>query len=85
LAAIDFVIYLQLMWSVVALMTGEVTNVLLTLALTGLFPAAIARIFAAPPRRRRTVRRMHHLPLRLPPRTDPSLQAGFEGAAPDRR
>ena len=37
--AIDMVLYVVVMWSVVALMIGEVTNVLLTLMLTQVLPA----------------------------------------------
>lgn len=45
LAAIDLVIYVHIMWSVVALMTGETTNVLLNLMLTQLLPLALIRRF----------------------------------------
>jgi hypothetical protein len=41
--AIDLVIYLFVMWSFVALMTGEVTNVLLNLVLTQVIPAAATK------------------------------------------
>lgn len=43
LAAVDFVIYLCGMWAVVALMTGEVTNVILNSVLTQLLPLAAIR------------------------------------------
>jgi hypothetical protein len=56
--AIDFVIYLLWMWSVVALLTGELTNVLLNLALTGLVPAYVARSFSGPPATRAAPIRM---------------------------
>lgn len=57
-AAIDLVVYLLWMWSVVALMTGEVTNVLLTFMLTGLIPAVLARGLIARLMHRRTLRRV---------------------------
>jgi ACR3 family arsenite efflux pump ArsB len=44
-AALDFVVYLLIMWAVVALMTGEVTSVLLNLVLTQLVPVAAIRLF----------------------------------------
>ena len=46
LTAVDFVTYLLIMWSVIALMTGEVTNVLLNLVLTQLIPLAVIRLLA---------------------------------------
>jgi hypothetical protein len=41
--AIDLVVYVLVMWSIVALMVGEVTNVLLNLALTQVIPAAATK------------------------------------------
>lgn len=41
--AARFVVYLFVMWSVVALMTGEVTNVLLNLVLTQILPLTLIR------------------------------------------
>lgn len=41
--AIDLVVYVFVLWSVVGLMTGEVTNVLLTAALTQIIPAAATK------------------------------------------
>lgn len=55
-SAIDLVIYLCVLWSVVALMTGEVTNVLLNLVLTQIVPALAARAWLT--RRRRPARRV---------------------------
>lgn len=46
-AAMRFVTYLVWMWSVVALMTGELTNVLLVMVLTGLIPISVVRFYAS--------------------------------------
>jgi len=56
-ASIDFVTYLLWMWAVVALMTGEVTNVILTTVLTGLLPAHVARFLIKPRTTARHARR----------------------------
>lgn len=42
-SAIDFVLYVFVLWAVVALMTGEVTNVSLSLALTRIVPIAVLK------------------------------------------
>lgn len=60
-SALQFVVYLQCMWSVVALMTGEVTNVVLTTALTGLLPTFAAIVLASPRPSRRAVLRPRQL------------------------
>ena len=42
---LDFIIYVYLMWSIVALMTGEVTNVILNMVLSQLIPLFAIKIF----------------------------------------
>ncbi len=42
-AAIDLVLYILVVWGVVALMTGEVTNILLSLMLTRVIPMQVLR------------------------------------------
>lgn len=81
-AAVDFVIYLLWMWSIVALMTGELTNVLLVFALTGLFPAAVARMFTTTPQHRPPAYRAIGT---LMSHADHLRRAGTVGLVPDRR
>ena len=66
--AIDLVVYLFVLWAVVGLMTGEVTNVLLNLVLTQIVPAAAAKALLT---RRRTARRprARHVPASRPLRS----------------
>jgi oligosaccharide repeat unit polymerase len=42
-AALDLALYVMVLWAIVALMTGEVTNVLLSLVLTRIAPLVILR------------------------------------------
>jgi hypothetical protein len=43
-AAVDLVLYVFVMWAVVALMTGEVTTIILSLVLTRLVPVAMIKL-----------------------------------------
>lgn len=69
LAAVEFVSYLLMMWTIVALMTGEVTNILLSFFLTQFIPLAIVtwKVRRDAPRRLSVLRRLPASPLLLPP------------------
>jgi hypothetical protein len=42
--ALDLVLYILVVWGIIALMTGEVTNILLNLVLTRVIPMRVLRV-----------------------------------------